>query len=150
MKLITTARDLEEMRTLPRAFVFIYVNWAIQARHSDAAFRDFVTAWASTEPTCPVPVYRVDLSDQEGEVWTTVRKWLQEEGQPYDRLTYGGCGALLWIRSGAVVASVPYVALVERAKLVAVTSSIFKCRDTPGDTPVSGSSPPESARSFPW
>jgi hypothetical protein len=139
MKPITTAHDLDELRSLPRAFVFIYVNWAIQARHSDAAFRDFVTAWDSTEPDCSIPVYRVDLSDQAGEVWTTLRKWLREEGQPYDQLTYGGYGALLWIRSGAVIASVPYVAVVERAKLVAATKSIFECRDAPGATSDRGS-----------
>jgi hypothetical protein len=50
MKPITIAHDLEEVRSLPRALVFIYVNWAIQARHSDAAFRDFIAAWASTDP----------------------------------------------------------------------------------------------------
>src|SRR5205823_3088526 len=110
MKPITTARDLEELRSLPRAFVFIYVSWAIQARQSDVAFRDFVTEWTLTEPDCSITVYRVDLSDQEGEIWTTLRKWLREEGQPYEQLTYGGYRALLWIRSGAVVASVPCVA----------------------------------------
>jgi hypothetical protein len=138
MNPITTAQDLEELRSLPRAIVFMYVNWAIQARHSDAAVRDFVTAWASTEPDYSIPVYRVDLSDQEGEVWTTIRKWLKEEGQPYDQLTYGGYGALLWIRWGAVVASVPYVAVVESAKLVAVTRSSFECRDSPGAAPDRG------------
>ena len=132
MKPIITAHDLEEVRSLPRAFVFIYVNWAIQARHSDIAFRDFVAAWALTKPDCSIPVYRVDLSDQEGEVWKCIRNWLREEDQPYDQLTYGGSGALLWIRSGAVVASVPYVAAVERAKLMAVTKSIFECRVAPG------------------
>lgn len=131
MKPIITAHDLEEVRLLPRALVFIYVNWAIQARHSDAAFRDFVAVWASIEPDYSVPVYRVDLSDQEGEVWTTNRTWLRDEGQPYDQLTYGGYGALLWIRSGAVITSVPYVAAVERAKLVEVTQSIFECRAAP-------------------
>jgi hypothetical protein len=135
MRPITAAHDLEEVRSLPRAFVFIYANWAIQARHSDAAFRDFVTAWTSTEPDCSIPVYRADLSDQEGEVWTAIRKWLKEEGQPYDRLTYRGYGALLWVRSGAVVMSVPYIAAVERTKLVAVTKSIFECRATLGTAP---------------
>src|SRR5262245_39411297 len=127
MKPVTTIHDLEEVRSLPRAFVFIYVIWAGQARHSDTAFRDFVATWDSTEPECPVPAYRVDLSDQEGEVWTSIREWLREQGQPFDQLTYGGYGALLWVRSGAVVASVPYVAVVERAKLVAVSKSIFGC-----------------------
>jgi hypothetical protein len=135
MKSITTAFDLEEVRSQPRAFIFIYVNWAIQARHSDAAFRDFVAAWTSTEPDCSVPVYRVDLSDQEGEVWTNIRKWLREESQPHDSLTYGGNGALLWIRSGAVVASVPYVAAIEHAKLMAITKSIFEYRAAKGAAP---------------
>jgi hypothetical protein len=135
MKLILTAQDLEEVRVLPRAFVFIYVNWASQARFSEAAFRDFVSAWASAEPEFPIPTYRVDLSEQEGEVWEAIRKWLREEGQPYDSLTYGGYGALLWVRSGSVGASVPYIAVVERRKLVAVTRSIFGCRGEPRTGP---------------
>jgi hypothetical protein len=126
MKPITTAHDLEEVRSLPRALIFIYVNWAIQARQSETAFRNFVGTWSSTEPECSVPAYRVDLSDQEGEVWRAIREWLREEGQPFNELTYGGYGALLWVCSGAVVASVPYVAVVERAKLLAVTKSIFE------------------------
>jgi hypothetical protein len=135
MKPITTAYDLEEARSQPRAFVFIYVNWAIQARHSDTAFRDFVAAWTSTEPDCSIPVYRVDLSNQEGEVWTNIRTWLREENQPHDQLTYGGYGALLWIRSGAVVTSVPYVAAVERGKLMAITKSTLGCGAAPGAAP---------------
>jgi hypothetical protein len=32
MKLMASAADLDETRSLPHALVFIYVNWAIQAR----------------------------------------------------------------------------------------------------------------------
>src|SRR5262245_60133071 len=109
MKPVSTARDLEEVRSLPRAFVFIDVNWAIQARQSNSAFRQFVATRTSTDPDCPASAYCVDLSDQVGDVWTTLREWLREEGQPFDELTYGGYGALLWVRSGAVAASVPNV-----------------------------------------
>lgn len=132
MKPVTTAHELEEVRSLPQALVFIYVNWANQARNSDVVVRDFVATWTLTEPECSLPVYRVDLSDQKGEIWATIREWLKGEGQPFDQLTYGGNGALLWVRSGAVVASVPYVAAGERTKLVAVTKNIFERRGEPG------------------
>ena len=126
MKSIATSLDLAEVRSMSRAFVFIYVNWAIEARHSETAFRNLLTVLPSPEQGFSIPVYRVDLSEQEGEVWTALRQWLREDGQPYDQLTYGGYGALLWIRSGAAVASVPHVAGVEQSKLVAVTKSIFE------------------------
>jgi hypothetical protein len=44
MKLVASTADLDEVRSLPRALIFIYVNWAIQARHSDAACRNFLAA----------------------------------------------------------------------------------------------------------
>jgi hypothetical protein len=125
MKPIVTAGDLDEVRALPRALIFIYVNWAGQARDSDRVFRDFVAARTAIEQEFPLPVYRADLSDQEGEVWEAIRNWLREEGQPYDPLTYGGYGALLWVCSGAVVAFVSYVAVVGRDKLVTITKSLF-------------------------
>src|SRR5262245_10641321 len=126
MKLIGSAADLEEARSLPRALVFIYVNWAIQARRSDAACRDFLAELQRTYPCEDVPVYRADLSEQEGEVWVGIHQWLKDDGQPHDWLSYGGYGAMLWVRSGTVRAYVPYLAEIERHKLVAMTEGVFE------------------------
>jgi hypothetical protein len=127
VKPIATVGELEQIRALPRAFVFIYVNWAVQARQSEAALIKFIDAWSVTVPQCAIPAYRVDLSDQEGDLWSAIRTWLQAEGQPVDSLTYGGGGALLWVRAGRVQASVPHVAIVERSKLMAHTNEIYAC-----------------------
>lgn len=138
MKLVASAADLDDMRSLPRALVFIYVNWAIQARHSDAACRDFLANLQREYPTEEIPVYRVDLSEQEGEVWVGIRKWLKEEGQPHDWLSYGGYGAMLWVRLGKVAAYVPYLAEIERHKLMAMTRGVF---DLGAKSVTSGSKP---------
>jgi hypothetical protein len=125
MKKIDSSIDLEEVRSLPRAFVFIYVGWAIQARRSQAAFREFVAAWNSSEPDLATPAYWVDLSNQEGEVWEAIRLWLRAQDQPFDELTYSGCGALVWIRSDSIMESVLSVETVERSKLMTVSKRIF-------------------------
>ena len=127
MKPIANPADLEEARSLPRAFVFLWVIWAKQARHSAAAVQEMEASWAADHPDCPAPVFCADLSDQKGDVWESVREWLRSEGLPVDLLTFGGNGALLWVRSGSVIASVPYAAGVEPGKLLAATRRIFQC-----------------------
>ena len=128
MKPIFTANDLNGVRTLPLAFIFIWVEWAGQARMSEATFSSFLTDWDSNAPGFAVPTYRVDLSDQQGETWTTIREWLRQEGQRVDVLTYGGNGALLWVRFGCVVASVPHVADLNRTEFMAITRNAFAGR----------------------
>lgn len=125
MKDIASIADLHEMHSLPRALVFIYVTWAMQARRSDAAFRTFLSSLQRECLSEEIPVYRVDLSDQEGVVWIGVREWLRDGGQPYDSLSYGGCGALLWVRLGRVAAYVPYLAEVECHKIMEMTRGVF-------------------------
>lgn len=126
MKDITSIAGLDEMRSLPRALVFIDVNWAMQARRSDAAFHKFLSVLQHECQSEEIPVYRVDLSLQDGEVWIGIRKWLKDGGQPYDSLSYGGYGALLWVRTGIVAAYLPYLAEVECNKLMAMTRGVFE------------------------
>ncbi|MBW3542031.1 MAG: hypothetical protein KY476_17315 [Planctomycetes bacterium] len=138
MKLIASAADLDEMRSLPRVLVFIYVSWAMQARRSDAACREFLADLQREYQCEEIPVCRVDLSDQEGEVWVGIRKWLKDDGQPHDCLSYGGYGAMLWVREGKVEAYVPYLAEVECGKLMAMTRGVFELGAQSG---TSGSKP---------
>ena len=74
MTLIASAADLNEVRSMPRALVFMYVNWASQTRRSDAACREFLADLQREYQSEEIPVHRVDLSDQEGEVWVGIRK----------------------------------------------------------------------------
>lgn len=138
MNLIASAADLEEMRSLPRALVFIYVNWSMQALRSDAACRVFLAELQHEYQNEDIPVYRVDLSDQEGELWVGIRKWLKDEGQTHDLLSYGGYGAMLWVRRGIVGAYVSYLAEIECDKLLAMTRGVFELGTGSG---VAGSKP---------
>jgi len=126
MRPVASTADLDEVRSQPRALVFIYVIWAIQARRSDAACSSFLATLQREYPSEQIPIYRVDLSEQEGEVWVGIRKWLKEEGQPHDWLSYGGYGAMLWVREGKVAAYVPYLAEIECHKLMAMTHGVFE------------------------
>lgn len=126
MRLVASTADLDDVRSLPRAFVFIYVDWAIQARRSEAACRVFLATLQREDPREEIPVFRVDLSEQEGEVWVGIRKWLKEEGQPHDWLSYGGYGAMLWVREGKVATYMPYLAEIECHKLMAMTRGVFE------------------------
>lgn len=138
MKQIATTADLDEMRSLPRALVFIFVNWAMQARRSDAACHEFLSTLKSEHQSKDIPVYRVDLSEQEGDIWMGFRSWLKDGGQPYDSLSYGGYGAMLWVRLGTVAAYVPYLAEIECHKLMAMTRGAFELDAVSG---VAGSNP---------
>ena len=79
------------------------------------------------ESHAPVPVYPVDVSSQEGEVWEAVRGWLGDEGQAVDLLTFGANGALLLARRGAVVGAIGYVA-GDRKLLREQTRKLFQER----------------------
>lgn len=55
-----------------------------------------------------------------------IRKWLKDGGQPCDSLSYGGYGAMLWVRLLAVAAYVQSLAEVECHKLLAMTRVVFE------------------------
>ena len=126
MRPIATAADLEEARSQPRALVFLWVNWAIQAYKSRHMVRELVSSWEAAHPDLMTPIYTADLSDQQGEVWDAIRSWLEKEGRPGDQLTFGGCGPLLWLRSGSVIAHVLFAGYYELSKLLAVTRGVYE------------------------
>lgn len=121
---IGSTRELAAISALPRAIVFIHVNWSAQARQSEAAVRELIAAWKADQPRLSVEAFRIDLSDQSGEIWVATRAWLRDERQPYDTLSYGGGGAIVWLRSGRVVATMPD-ANQGRDQLRATTLRVF-------------------------
>jgi len=132
MKTLETLADLHEAKSQPRAIIFLWVNWSFQALDSEVAVRELIDLWQSDHGDCPITAYRIDLSSQEGEMWWEVRDWLKNEGKPVDELTYGGYGAILWLRLGRVIVSLTYAAMpnagYERLKkLEAVTAGAFDC-----------------------
>jgi hypothetical protein len=125
MKPIGTIADLNEARSREHSLIFVWVNWAIQARHSEKLIRQVIETLDRDHPECKFYPYRVDVSDQEGEIWDALVTWLRNEPQCKGNILSSGCGALLWLRNGAIVASLTNALVYDRAKLVAVTRSIF-------------------------
>jgi hypothetical protein len=115
----------------PRAFLFLWVNWAIQALSSRRVVEKAITAWQSEYPHEPVPFYVVDVSDQSGEIWDALAEWLTAEGCPAGHLMMSGSGPLLWLRAGHVVFHVLAPLQFSPAELALVCGSAFKADDGP-------------------
>jgi hypothetical protein len=126
MKTISTKQDLDEARTKERAIVFLWVDWAIQARQSEIAVYKLLKSLDGDYPDSSLPAYRADLSKQEGEVWITVREWLKTARQLEGQLTFGGSGALLCLHSGSITLVIPYAAEVEQNELLALTRGALR------------------------
>jgi hypothetical protein len=125
---VTPIRDkggLDTALSQPRAFLFLWVNWAIHARHSRAVVDEAVAAWQSEHPGQLVPCYIADVSDQRGEVWDALAEWLTAEGRPAGQLLLSGVGPLLWLRSGHVALHVLAPLQYGAAKLTAASQSVF-------------------------
>jgi hypothetical protein len=97
---LRTTHDLAAMIAEPRALLFLWVNWSIQARQSRAVVLRLIEAWNGTDHV--LPCYVADVSGQEGEVWDALNEWLTNQDQPADPILYSGCGALLRVDSGRV------------------------------------------------
>jgi hypothetical protein len=128
MKSILTIADLNEARSQERSIIFLWVNWAIQARHSEAEVRKLLQTLEKDYPDCRTALYRVDVSDQEGPLWNAFMAWLRPEFQTRGNLLYGGYGALLWLRAGSINASVVGALGHSQEQLLAITRGLFNAR----------------------
>jgi hypothetical protein len=125
---VTPIRDKSELAVAlgqPRAFLFLWVNWAIHARRSRTVVEAVVAAWRSEHPEQPVSCYVVDVSDQCGELWDALAEWLTAEGCPAGSLMMSGAGPLLWVKSGRVVLHVLAPLQYGAAELAAAARSAF-------------------------
>jgi hypothetical protein len=125
MQPIVAIADLDEARLQERALLFIWVNWAIQARQSEIELRKLLSTLGTDSLNWQAITYRVDISEGEGEVFDALAKWIGAE--PIDRgnLIDGGCGALLWLRSGLIRASVVGALNHSQEQLLAITHGVF-------------------------
>jgi hypothetical protein len=122
---IRTKRDLDSARQQPRAFLFLWVNWAYHARSSQKVVEKVITTWHDENPTEPIPSYIADVSDQCGEVWDALNAWLEAERRPTGQLMMSGVGPLLWLRSGHVIVHVLAPLIFEDYKLTAISRGVF-------------------------
>jgi hypothetical protein len=138
---VTPIRDRSELTAAlsqPRAFLFLWVNWAIHARNSRAVVEEVVASWQAEHPDQPVPCYTADVSDQCGEVWDALDEWLTAEERPADHLMVSGAGPLLWLRSGHVALHVLAPLQYDPAKLAATSRSVFASGAEPSAAPDRG------------
>jgi hypothetical protein len=126
MKPVATIPDMEEARSKERAFIFLWVNWAIHARHSEIEVRRLLDTWVKDFPALPADAYRADVSAQEGHLWDALYDWLRAEPQAQGNLMWGGAGALLWVRSGVIAASTVNAANLGYEELLAGTRRVFE------------------------
>ncbi|MGL5097082.1 MAG: hypothetical protein ACRDD1_15950, partial [Planctomycetia bacterium] len=112
----------------PRAFLFLWVDWAIHARLSRQVVEAVVASWKAEQPDQPAPCYTADVSEQCGEVWDALAAWLEAEGRPAGVLMFGGGGPLLWVRAGRVVLHVLAPHLYGPAKLAAASRAVHSPR----------------------
>ena len=122
---LRTKSDLVESLAQPRAFVFLWVNWAVHARSSQQVVDEVLESWQTAHPDLPAPCHIADLSEQGGEVWDAVAEWLARESRPAGQLMLSGVGPLLWLREGRIVAHVLNANQFGAAKLLAASSSIW-------------------------
>jgi hypothetical protein len=125
MLAIENTADLMQAMTEPKTLLFLWVEWAVQARKSNSIVEGLLESWKANHREHSHPAYRVDLSSQSGELWEAIRTWLHSEGQAVDEVTYGGSGALLCVLAGKVALAVPNVSIVEPMKLAKVTEAVF-------------------------
>lgn len=129
--------DLATALSQPRAFLFLWVNWAIQAQHSKLLADDVIATWHAEHPEEPVPSYIADVSDQCGALWDALADWLSADGRPAGNLLMSGGGPLVWMQSGHVVLHVLSPIQYGSVKLALASRSVF-ASDSESSTKMGG------------
>lgn len=119
----------------PRAFMFLWVNWAGHAMQSRALVAKTFATWQADHPEQPVPCYMADVSDQCSELWDALVERLTTEGRPAGELMMSGVGPLLWLKSGHVVLHVLAAFEHSAAKLVTVSRNLYVAEAEPAAAP---------------
>jgi hypothetical protein len=107
MKSITNAAELTQAIAAESAVIFLWVDWSIQARQSEAVILKAVQAVpAEARPN----LYKVDVSSEEGELSKELREWLHQAGREHISLITAGAGSLLLCKAGRLVKSIVFPA----------------------------------------
>jgi hypothetical protein len=120
---IASAEEFNSAVRRERLILHLDVEWAMQAIQSRPVIVKFKKKLETDAHYGDVVFRRVDCSEPEGPVWDAVAQWLHEQNAD-PSLMVGGYGAVVWVKSGKVVDSVPYAAgdgvdnLVARTHLV--------------------------------
>ena len=97
------------------------VDWAVQAAQSRPVVARFQASIESDPAYQHVAFRRIDCTEQSGPLWNALSNWLRD--QQADRsLMSTGCGAVVWVRAGKVVAFDHCAALEGHRQLLATTA----------------------------
>ena len=125
MKPIVTITDLNDAYLQERALIFIYVGWAIHARNAEKEVRRLLATLEKDFLKWQATSYRVDITDGEGEVFDALVEWIRADPIDRENLLAGGCGALLWLRSGSICASLVGACNHTQEQLIAISHGVF-------------------------
>ena len=102
---IESVAEFEDALSRPAMVLFIWVNWSGQARDSERRFQSAYDRWCAIRSDEVVPAYRLDVSEQSGELWDHLANWLSRHVQreQVHTLMIGGVGSLLCWRDSAIV-----------------------------------------------
>lgn len=123
---IIDSNEFADALTQPKAILFLYVDWAVQARSARTHIDKVIASWKGDDSGEAVPVYVVDVSAQCGELWDAVAHWLTEQGCPVGQLMMSGVGPAVLVRFGHVIMHVNAPLQYEATTLKAAFQSAFK------------------------
>jgi hypothetical protein len=128
MRDIVTPDDLKEMLADTRAVVFVDVDWSLQTAQTRRHVHDFIKTWSIQTSTSGVTFYRLDMTEQSGELYDAVNKWL--EGQPVrGNIVCGGYGSLIWVSKGNVRHSLINATWAKTPELIQTTADVFSTKN---------------------
>lgn len=121
------------MVRVDRLILQLDVDWASQAIESRSVIANFKQTIEGDPQYRDVVFRRFDCSEHEGPVWDAAERWLHEQNADI-YLMAGGCGAIVWSKSGKIVQTIPYAAkdgvdrLVTRTHLVMPNQAVNPSR----------------------
>lgn len=124
---VSSRRDLDEALRSRQLIIHIDVDWSMQAIESRPVVAELQLVLKNDKEFADLDFRRVDLTNQEGEVWDAVDTWISRQNVN-KMLMSSGNGALLWVRSGVVVDSVQSAKETGLQKAVARTRRAFDDR----------------------
>jgi len=125
MRNIVTPDDLQAMLVAQYAVIFVDVDWSMHSLQARRRVRSFVEVWNHQNLGSAVTFYRLDLTEQEGEIWDAVGQWLH--GQPVPpQIMVAGAGSLIWVSKGRIDHLLLSAVAISTKELIETTHRTFK------------------------
>lgn len=103
---VPTFRDFSEFHPAiaGEAVLFVYGDWSMTSQDTDLKFDQFTQVWKEAEPARPVKFRRLNLTDDDNELWRKAQSWMDAESLPQGTMKqHGRVGMVIWVRNGHAV-----------------------------------------------